>query len=326
MRRTGLLAVFVFAAVLGMAREFLGVPERGCYTGVFPGYRTVFDVEKLVGKRMVLVLSFTDRWGPPYRFPTGYCEILWETGHLPVITWQPQTDLASIIAGEWDPYILDWAQAAREYGHPVMLRFGHEMNGTWYPWCGVRNGGGGTTGYGDPEKPDGPERYVDAYRHIHDLFERIGARNVIWVWAPNEGNPVGERWNKIENYYPGDGYVDWLGMDGYNWGTSRPWSHWRSFDELFGELYRRLTALAPGKPVMIAEFASSEEGGDKALWIGEAFRHLKESYPHVKAFVWFDIVKETDWAIDSSPESLAAFRRAMRDSYYVGELKLEEGP
>lgn len=326
MKGIGLLAVLVVIAPLGMAREILSVPERGCYTGVFPGHQTVFTVEKKVGKRMALVLSFTDRWGPPYYFPTGYCEILWETGHLPVITWQPQTDLASIIAGKWDAYILDWAQAAKEYGHPVMIRFGHEMNGDWYPWCGVENGGGETAGYGDPEKPDGPERYVDAYRHIHDLFEQIGADNIIWVWSPNEGNPLGEHWNEVENYYPGVAHVDWLGMDGYNWGTSRPWSHWREFDETFGALYQQLLALAPGKPIMIAEFASSESGGDKARWIAGTFSRLKEAYPLVKAFVWFDIVKETEWAIDSSSESLEAFRQAMFDPYYLGELQVKEGP
>jgi len=326
----GLIAVVVLGvwtfSSMGSGGEVLRVPERGCYTGVFPGHRTVFAVEREVGKHMALVLSFTDRWGPLYRFPKEYCEVLWETGHLPVITWQPQVDLESVIAGEWDAYILDWASSASEYGHPVMIRFGHEMNGSWYPWCGLRNGGGETSGYGDPARPDGPERYVDAFRRVHSLFDRVGAHNVIWVWSPNEGNPLGEAWNEVEFYYPGDEFVDWLGMDGYNWGTSRPWSRWRSFEEVFGELYRRLTALAPDKPIMIAEFASSEEGGDKPHWISEAFRRIRESFPRIKAFIWFDIVKETDWAIGSSPESLAAFRQAMRNPYYLEELELKEEP
>lgn len=309
----------------GGAREIVDVPTRGCYIGVFPGNSTVFEVERLVGKHMAFVLSFTDRWGPLYRFPGEYCAVLWATGHLPMITWQPQTDLASIIAGLWDDYILDWAHAAKEYGHPVMLRFGHEMNGNWYPWCGAQNGGGESTGYGDPTKPDGPERYIDAFRHVHDLFQAAGADNVIWVWAPNEGNPVGEPWNEVENYYPGDEYVDWLGMDGYNWGTSRPWSHWRSFDELFGELCQRLVDLAPDKPIMIAEFASSEQGGDKAAWITDAFQRIKTFYSHIKAVIWFDTIKETEWAINSSPSSLAAFQEAIHNSYYIGNLMLKEG-
>ncbi len=302
----------------------LRVPERGCYTGVFPGHRTVFAVEREVGKHMAFVLSFTDRWGPLYRFPREYCEVLWATGHLPVITWQPQVDLGSVIGGEWDDYILAWAEEAREYGHPVMIRWGHEMNGTWYRWCSLWNGGGETASYGDPAVPDGPERYVDAFRRVHDLFAAAGAHNVIWVWCPNEGNPVGEAWNEVELYYPGSEFVDWLGMDGYNWGNSRPWSRWRSFPEVFGELYRRLVALDPDKPIMIAEFASSEEGGDKARWIEEAFRLIRESFPRIKAFIWFDTVKETDWAIGSSPESLRAFREAISHGYYRGELILEE--
>lgn len=187
-----------------------------------------------------------------------------------------------------------------------------------------RQWGGETLGYGDPGKPDGPEKYVDAYRHVHDLFKQLGANNVIWVWSPNEGNPVGASWNALENYYPGDAYVNWLGMDGYNWGTSRPWSRWRSFDEIFGDFYGRLTKLAPGKPIMIAEFASSEQGGNKASWITNTFQRIKTDYPRIKAFIWFDIIKETEWAIDSSLESLAAFQKAMQDSYYVEELILKE--
>jgi beta-mannanase len=208
----------------------------------------------------------------------------------------------------------------------VVINFGHEMNGTWYPWCGLKNGDAQTTGYGDPTRPDGPERYVDAFRHVRNLFNAVGANNVIWAWSPNEGNPVGEAWNDVENYYPGAEYVEWLGMTGYNWGAARPWSQWRSFDAIFGDLYRRLVALAPDKPIIIAEFASSESGGDKSQWVTDAFRRIKEAYPLIKAFVWFDIVKETDWAIDSSSESLEAFRQAMRDPYYLGELQLKEGP
>lgn len=313
----------LFLPVLACATS-VSPPVHGCYVGAFPGTNTIFDVEKEIGKKVPLVLSFTDRWGLPYTFPADYARVLWTTGHLLVITWQPQTDLASIIAGKWDDYIRSWGKAAAAYGHPVMLRFGHEMNGTWYPWCGKDNGGSETLGYGDPGKPDGPEKYVDAYRHVHDLFKQLGANNVIWVWSPNEGNPVGASWNALENYYPGDAYVNWLGIDGYNWGTSRPWSYWRSFDEIFGDFYGRLTKLAPGKPIMIAEFASSEQGGNKANWITNAFQRIKTDYPRIKAFIWFDIIKETEWAIDSSLESLAAFQKAMQDSYYVEELILKE--
>lgn len=305
--------------------EDIAIPQKGCFIGVFPGSQTVFDFEEMARKRAAIVLSFTDRWGPPYDFPKSYCEVLGELGYLPHITWQPTlAGLQEIIDGQWDKFIVRWAEGARACGHPVMIRFGHEMNGDWYPWCGVHNGGGETSVYGDPGRPDGPERYVDAYRHIHDLFEQVGADNVIWVWAPNEGDPLGKPWNELGNYYPGDDYVDWLGMDGYNWGTSRPWSRWRSFDEIFGDFYRRLAELAPEKPIMIAEFASSEQGGDKAQWITDAFRRIKTAYPKIKAFVWFNIFKETSWSIDSSPESLEAFQQAMQDPYYIGELMLKE--
>ncbi len=323
-----MIAILIYICFLNLtpevhSSEIIRNLEKGCYTGVFSGLQTVFDFEKMVEKKQAIVLSFTDRWGPPYFFSKDYCKVLWQTNHLPLITWQPQIDIATINEGKWDNYISDWAQSIKEYSYPVMIRWGHEMNGNWYQWGGVNNGGGEMTGYGDPHKPDGPERYIDAYRYIHDFFERVGAKNVIWVWSPNEGNPIGESWNEIENYYPGDDYVNWLGMDGYNWGTSRSWSHWRSFDDIFSDLYRRLSILAPDKPIVIAEFASSEEGGNKAQWINDAFQKIKTAYPRIKVFIWFDIIKETSWAVDSSSASLEAFRKAMQDPYYVGELQVD---
>jgi hypothetical protein len=108
---------------------------------------------------------------------------------------------------------------------------------------------------------------------------------------------------------PGDRFVDWLGMDGYNWGTTRSWSRWQSFRDIFGPVYSKYSRR---KPTMICEVASAQSGGDKAAWIRDMGAELAGPFSRVRALVWFHADKETDWRIDSSPASLAAFRSVPR--------------
>lgn len=221
--------------------------------------------------------------------------------------------LQAVLDGEHDEYLYQFARDARAFGRPFFLRFGHEMNGDWYQWGGIKNGGEAAAEFGDPTLADGPERFVAAYRYIHEIFNAEGAGNVLWVWCPNIAmqGELGAAWNHIANYYPGDEYVDWLCMDGYNWGSSQDWSSWQSFDQVFGETYAQLQALNASKPMMIGETASSEQGGDKAAWIRDAFERLQVDYPQVRLLVWFNLNKETDWRINSSPASLEAFKEGL---------------
>jgi beta-mannanase len=233
-------------------------------------------------------------------------------GATPVITWemknrQAQISYADVLAGKWDAYIDGWAAAARADGRPLFLRFGHEMNGDWYGWSGARNGATAAAA----------QQFVAVWRHVHGRFARAGAANVTWVWCANHQSVPDAAWNAPEQYYPGDAYVDWTCADGYNWGTSQTvatsgWdSRWQTFDQVFGPAYQRITAAAPTKPFMIGEFASSEAGGDKAAWIADAAARLASAdYARVRAFVWFNYDKETDWRVESSPAALAAFKSA----------------
>lgn len=220
--------------------------------------------------------------------------------------------LQSIVDGKHDDYLRGFARAAAAYGRPLFLRWDHEMNGDWYPWSGTRNNGAKLDTFGDPTKPDRPELFVAAYCYIHDVFEREGASNVLWVWCPSVvmTGALGANWNRIANYYPGEEYVNWLCVDGYNWGTSQDWSRWQTFDEVFSATYDQLRAIDPHKPIMIGETAAANSGGDKAAWILDAFARLAEDYPQIRGNAWFNVNKETDWRIDSSSESLQALRTA----------------
>ena len=222
-------------------------------------------------------------------------------GAIPMITWEPwlssrgtavQPDFAltRITAGAFDDYLRRAASEARAYGGPLLVRFAHEMNGTWYPWGAAA----GTT----------PSDYVDAWRHVVGVFRAAGATNVRWVWSPNVvGGPAGDP----RSYFPGDAWVDWLAMDGYNWGATRP-SGWQSLEDIFGSTYDELASLSV-KPIMIGETASAEAGGDKAAWIrANLGPSLTQRMPRLRAVTWFDRLKETDWRIASSPASALAFR------------------
>jgi beta-mannanase len=210
---------------------------------------------------------------------------------------QPLYSLARLADGTYDAYIARWAAQVKAWGGPLRLRFAHEMNGNWYPW------GSGVNGNTAPQ-------YVSAWRHVHDLFVAAGATNVTWVWTPN----VIDGMAPIGPLYPGDAYVDWVGVDGYNWGTTKSWSSWQSFNQVFGSSLGALRQLTT-RPIVIGETASTEMGGSKSQWIQDFFAQLKAN-TDIKAFIWFNLAKETDWRIESSSTATQAFRTGVSDSRY----------
>jgi Glycosyl hydrolase family 26 len=221
-------------------------------------------------------------------------------GAVPLVTVEPwdsssATDprfaLKNIVRGDFDSWFAAGADAARSFGRSFYLRFAPEMNGRWAPWEAGVNG-------------NTPQDYIDAWRHVHDIFVAHGATNVKWVWGPNVfggGSAV-----DFTPYYPGSDVVDVLALDGYNWGSL---DVWQTYSQVFGPSYDVLARLDANKPVMIAETASTELGGNKAAWITSAFtKEIPARTPRVRIVVWFDVNKETDWRVESSPQSLSAYR------------------
>lgn len=225
-------------------------------------------------------------------------------GAIPQITWEPWTPgagvvqpafaLSQITAGAHDAYVAQWAVALRTWNKPVQLRFAHEMNGNWYPWSEGVNGNVA----GD---------YVRAWRHVHDIFLANGATNVQWIWSPNV---VYSGSVPLAGLYPGAAYVDIVAADGYNFGTSQTWSGWVAPGALFDPTFAEFRAIAPGKPLMIAETASSELGGSKAEWVTALFAWMRNQ-PDLGSFVWFNHLKETDWRLDSSASAGTAFANGL---------------
>jgi beta-mannanase len=206
--------------------------------------------------------------------------------------WNPQeglnqsTDyLGQIPAGAFDEYLTAFAKQVKSYQKPVIIRFAHEMNGNWYPW-GNR-----------------PGEYVKAYRYIVTVFKKTGVKNVSFMWSINANSVPAEPISAVSKYYPGNDVVDEIGIDGFNWGGIE----WRSFSSIFDAPYKYLTVKYT-KPIKVSETASSEIGGNKSAWVNQMFKDLFVKYPKFQEVIWFNMLKENDWRINSTDSSLKAFK------------------
>jgi hypothetical protein len=274
--------------------------QWGLYAPDFPGtLATVDAVQSAVGRRADYVMWYVHWAGPYSQLNLSDLAAVAGNGSTPEITWMSDdptgattiTDTA-VASGRYDSYIRSWAEGLRSFGRPVLLRFDHEMNGNWYGWSPGVNG---NTAAG----------YIAAWRHVHGIFAAVGATNVTFVWSPNVSYSGS---TPLASVYPGDGYVGMVALDGYNWGPLD--GHvWQTPEEVFGPSVAEITAVTH-RPLMIGEVGSTEVGGDKAAWIGQFFDLLR-STPAIRGFVWFDADKETDWRLNSSPQTLAAFEAGL---------------
>ena len=275
------------------------VNQDDAWRGNEDAFAKVERFEALIGRPLAVDLHYYD-WLDS--FPGALEQ--WDVAHgrIPLITWRG-TSLEAINDGRYDSLIRARAVAVKELGSPVFIRWGWEMNGNWYAHSGALN------------MPKGPAQFVAAWRRLHRIFASAGAENAVWVWCPNANSVPDVPWNSWARYYPGDAFVDWVGIDGYNWGATRSGARWRSFADIIRPIYNEYAAR---KPIMIAETASAEAGGDKAAWIRSLHDALVRDFPAVKALLWFEVSKETDWRAESSPASLAALR-ALAGSRYFGD-------
>ena len=227
-------------------------------------------------------------------------------GEVPLVTLEPwplalrsghvddtSLSLASVSSGAHDADLARIAAALAAYGRPVYLRYAHEMNGDWYPWAARVNGGSAAA-------------YVGAWRHVHDLFSRAGARNVRWVWAPSAlpDGPTGKG-GDLAALYPGDSYVDLVGLTGYGHDAGPA-------ERTFGPWLRDIATFTR-RPVLLAEIGA--DGAGKTSWMRSLVPYL-ESTPSIVGFVWFNTTPQTTGAtghyrIDDSPDQVAAMHEVL---------------
>ncbi|MFG2146216.1 glycoside hydrolase family 26 protein [Streptomyces sp. NPDC048696] len=249
------------------------------------------------------VYEFSADWKSDH-FDAGAINRVAERGMLPMIAWepwdhtaeakeprlrgeQPAYRLSAVIDGSFDAYVRSWARGIKSLHYPVAIRFAHEMNGYWYPWCEQSNG-------------NRAGEYVRAWRHVHQIFDAVGARNAVWVWSPNISYANS---TPLAGLYPGDAYVDWVGLSGY-YGTVGK-ENYQSFDRLFNPSRTELRRFTR-KPLVITEVGATDAAGRKAEWISDMFRTLPRRRDII-GVVWYQAVKEIDWRVGTSTASSAAF-------------------
>jgi beta-mannanase len=338
--RFPLAALVVFAAVIlicpsiAAASVKLAPPETGIYHSAHPDFGTrddlvtaenVREFESLARKKIVWAyLSWN--WYGGINFPSDSCRSLYGEGVVPLVgimPWsapkqsapEPVYTLDKILRGDFDGELSKCADDVRALGFPIMMEFGPEVNGSWFPWNGAWNGRDADD-YGEYGEPDGPERFRNAYRHIIEIFRKRGAEDVTWVFHIAAAGSPKEKWNAESRYYPGDEWVDWIGASVY--GRLGTEENVTSFGDIMKCLYNRMCALSASKPLALLELGISE-GDGKAAWIASALNAVRSGrYPRIKAVSWWNKMFRPDGSrstleINSSNASLEAYREGVNN-------------
>ncbi|AFZ68965.1 glycoside hydrolase family 26 protein [Deinococcus peraridilitoris] len=279
-------------------------PEGKLYHGVYPGrfQGSESDIrpadleayEQAVGRKVAWVY-FSNEWSVDRTFPRATAEWIRARGAVPFIRLmlRSSTDLGrperiftleAIARGTFDRDLRDWGDAARAFRTPILLEFGTEVNGRWFPWNEIHNA------------PNGPARFRKAYRHLVDVIRSRGATNVSWVFHVNAADDPQTASNRLEGYYPGDDVVSWLAVSAY--GVQTPLqSSSAPFVAQMDAAVTRLTRLAPNKPILLAEFGmvSSHPVERVVPWAEAALTSLLQNrWPQVRGFAWWNSAWEND--------------------------------
>lgn len=323
-------------------RHVLVVPERQAYTGAYVDFglneddvtlEAIEGFAEMVGKEQALI-AFSNYWGLQ-SFPLHQLQVVKNYGAIPLVFWSPwdrpatndsrpdKFSLTNILSGQWDAYIDDWVRELAQFNYPVMLAWGIEMNGQWFPWSGYHYGAGKRIGNTEPPLYEGPELYKKCFRYVVDRVREQNAKNVIIVFHVNNTSDPDERWNSMANYYPGSDYVDWLGISSYGQQYSN--QSWVSFEESFPRHYKSLVALDSSKPVLVAEWGIGEfpKSGDKGAFIDEAMRRFSTEYVNLKgAIFWHERWQNSDGSysnlrVNSSKQALEAYRKGVSNPFWL---------
>ncbi|MDD2710147.1 MAG: glycosyl hydrolase [Verrucomicrobiae bacterium] len=341
------LACFLFPAIVFSAAEVqtgdgkvlprMGLPPPGrIYHGVYPGGITGDEddltpndlavYQKLAGQPAAWVY-FSHNWFNGRGFPLATARWIRDAGAVPYIRLmlrsqgfadEPQADpvytLKAILSGQFDRDLREWGKRAGEFGSPLIVEYGTEVNGEWFVWNGRWNG-----------KAKGPGRFRAAYRRIIRIMREAGASNITWVFHVDDSQIPPDGWNRFENYYPGDDYIDWLAASIY--GPQKPdgpYEEGREFAQMLDEVYPRLLKMAPGKPVVVAEFGctAGHPNTDCAVWTEKALKTLFGGrWPKVMGFSWWNErwkngggQRDTTMRLQDIPPLTGVFRDALSDN------------
>tara|TARA_R110002033_G_scaffold171214_1_gene218618 strand:+ start:34252 stop:38064 length:3813 start_codon:yes stop_codon:yes gene_type:complete len=276
------------------------------YLGIFQprtnnGLSSLKDIDSIAKTNQIAfdIISLYLAWGDETKqpFPEELVSDIFKRKSIPMITWEPWSSdfamndtiaiekkerniLLDITKGKYDVYIERIAKEIASFEKPIFLRFAHEFDNPAYPWS--QTGG------------NSPKEFINAWRYVHKHLNDLGATNVVWVWNPWKSEA-------ITSYYPGDTYVDWVGVTGLNYGSLNKGGQWYDFETLYTPYHNALAHLKD-KPVIVAEFGSLQQGGNQQLWTQNAIKTINKSeFKEIKAIVLFNSNLDHNIPVESSP-------------------------
>jgi beta-mannanase len=249
-------------------------------------FKPILTLEEKLEKTLPFIHVYC-AWGSnsEHRFPMAQANSIHSLGSTPIVTWEPWLSafdnsvethlkdkserdlhgLQDVADGAYDFYLETFAEDVKTFEHPVLIRLGHEMNDPYrYTWGPQNNTN---------------EEFIAFWKYIVNFFKEHHVNNVVWIWSPHPA------YGYFNEYYPGNEYVDWVGIGALNYGTVAVWSKWWSLDNIYGNFYKDLTVF--NKPIMLTEFGSLAVGGNRAEWYENALCTLSDKYPQTKSVVFF---------------------------------------
>lgn len=345
-----------------VSQKLIVAENGGIYFGAYADFghsehdvseKKIEDFEKLATKKLAWAY-ISNNWGEGIVYPKDDIHTIHNSGTTPFIRMLPRSDysqeggsedstftMQKIIDGTFDKELRSWAEDAKKDNIPLLIDFAPEMTGFWFQWSGLYSGAGMLDGYGDPMYPDGPERFRDAYRHIIDIFREVGVKHVTWFFHPDiqrlPGDPTyeeGYEWNSARYYYPGDDYIDWIGLSIYGV-QSEKWG-WVDFSSTVVKWHDvHIKDILGTKPIAVLEMGVTDgrADGSKKEWLEDAFATILDNpYIEFKAVTYWHenwitpTGFEAKLKINSSSESLETFQRLISNPRFVSKTVFSESP
>lgn len=290
--------------------NFIAQPPKGkFYHGVHPnttgneGNITLENINSYIslsGKKVAWVY-FSNEWSVNRSFPFEISENIRDIGSIPYIRLMLRSDTAqyqneslytldAINSGQFDDSLKNWSISAAHFKTPIIAEYGTEVNGEWFSWNAKWNG-----------EQEGADKFINAYRRIINISREEEANNILWVFHVDDSDIPNQTWNRMERYYPGDDWVDWIGVSIY--GAQKPFEkNWPLFSNMMDKVYPRLIKMSPDKPIIVAEFGVTQGYPDKdqAIWADNALKNLiKGRWQNVIGFSWWN----GEWPNDGNTEN-----------------------
>jgi len=322
------------------------IPTRGCYPGAIleEGQTSIEEFNRATGFRHPIFMTFLsfpevlDPRKPDHGKATRFLDACRRNDAIPAITIETFGGLNSYTPAQ----VAEFARFLDSFGRPMILRWNHEMNGSWYPWG------------------QQPALYIQRFREFADVIHQC-APGIAMAWTPNQG--WGYPWpgcphfsaavapgDPYTPYYPGDEYVDWVGISFYHWGEDRganqapPPGKWGQANGIGNHVpnFHDVFAVGHNKPMMIAETSALFDTGDsrgggaseeaiKTAWLRQVYNtsdesqpRLDTSFPQLKAIFWFNILKyesevkgDVDWRLNGNQSSVERYSQLLANKYFV---------